>query len=166
MNLYTRESRSCAPIAFASHFGYEQSSIKGKGISGDDKYLIHAVKKDTAGVTYNNLGLIYDLSTRKTVEGIAVLPLDLNGNGKLDGDEKIFDNLDKVIEKLEKEEISSVPVENINVVYDLANDNKNIRLFLSWVLDQGQKYNHDYGFLNFDTETLSKQKEILTLNKH
>ncbi|MCR6638773.1 MAG: hypothetical protein NVV82_07215 [Sporocytophaga sp.] len=130
VNLYTRESRSCAPIAFASHFGYEQSSIKGKGISGDDKYLIHAVKKDTAGVTYNNLGLIYDLSTRKTVEGIAVLPLDLNGNGKLDGDEKIFDNLDKVIEKLEKEEISSVPVENINVVYDLANDNKNIRLFL------------------------------------
>jgi len=164
VNLYTRESRSCAPIAFADHFGYEQSAIKGKGISGDDKYLIHAVKKDSAGVTYNNLGFIYDLSTRRTVEGIAVLPLDINDNGKLDADEKIFDNLDKVIEKLEKEEISSVPVENVNVVYDAANNNKNIRLFLSWVLDQGQKYNHDYGFLNFDTETLSKQKEILTLN--
>jgi phosphate transport system substrate-binding protein len=165
VNLYTRESRSCAPIAFASHFGFDQSAIKGKGISGEDKYLIHAVKKDSAGVTYNNLGFIYDLTTRKPVEGISVIPLDLNGNGKLDAEEKIFDDLDKVIEKLESDKIASIPVENINVVYNVDNTNKNIKLFLSWVLEQGQKYNHDYGFLTFDSETLSKQKQILTLNK-
>ncbi len=79
--LYTREQIACAPTTFARHYGFEQKDLIGKGIAGDDKHLILAVLKDTNGVTYNNLGMIYDLSTRKVKQGLTVIPEDLRQSG-------------------------------------------------------------------------------------
>jgi phosphate transport system substrate-binding protein len=113
--IYTRAQKACAPITFASNYGFVQDDILGKPIGGDDKHLILAIEKDTNGLTYNNLGLIYDLTTREVKNKLAVLPIDLNENGKLDEDEAIYHNLDKVIARLEKGKISEIPIEYINI---------------------------------------------------
>lgn len=167
--LYTRLEKACAPTTFAKNFGFEQADILGKQIGGDDKHLITAIERDTNGVTYNNLGLIYDLGTRKVKTGLAVVPLDLNGNGKLDTDENFYASLDDVIDRLEKKKYSEIVTEYVNISYPATVDasNKNLTLFINWVLENGQQYNHDFGFLNFEKETLIQQKELLSfsLNK-
>lgn len=74
--VYKRQQPACASISFANHFGNEQKDIKGIGVTGDDKDLLTAVKNDTGGISYNNLGFLYDLSSRKLVDSIAIIPID------------------------------------------------------------------------------------------
>ncbi|MES2731149.1 MAG: hypothetical protein V4714_05350 [Bacteroidota bacterium] len=163
--IYTREQKSCAPTAFANHFGFQQENITGKSITGDDRFLIQAIKKDSSGITYNNLGFIYDLSSRKVIEGIAVVPFDLNDNGKLDASENFYSSLDDVIKSVESAKPNAIPVENVTISFskETAASNPNLKLFLDFVLNQGQQFNHQFGFLTLEEQHLAKQKEVLNL---
>jgi phosphate transport system substrate-binding protein len=164
--VYTREEKACAPTAFANHYGFSQENINGTGVSGDDKYLIHAVRKDSSGITYNNAGYIYDLTTREPINGIAVIPYDLNENGKIDENEHFYNNLDDLVNNLESVENQVVPIEHINISYPkiISQENNNLKLFLDYILTEGQKFNHEFGFLNLETEHLAKQKALLNRN--
>jgi len=160
--VYTRATASCASISFADHFGYVWGDINGKGVSGDDKNLLQAVQKDTNGLSYNNLGYIYDLKTRLPVKGIAVLPIDLNQNGKLDPSEHIYDNLDQVIGYLENNpDEKEIPTAYVNLIFDKSQSNAALQPFLSWVLTKGQQYNHEVGFFNASPKFLAKQLKSL-----
>ena len=161
--LYTREQKACAPTTFARTYGFEQADILGKPIAGDDNHLILAVKKDTNGITYNNLGFIYDRTTRKVQPGLFVIPVDLNGNGKLDAAENFYGTVDNVIEEVEKKPLSAIATGYVNISYpaDHKDNFKDLSIFLSWILEEGQKYNHEFGFLNLEEEILSKQKQLL-----
>jgi phosphate transport system substrate-binding protein len=155
--LYTRLEKACAPTTFARNFGFEQQDLLGKQIGGDDKHLIAAIEKDTNGVTYNNLGLIYDLTTRKIKTNLAVIPFDLNGNGKLEADENFYSSLDEVIDRIEKKSYSEITTAYVNISYPetINESNKNLILFLNWVLENGQQFNHQFGFLNFEKNKLN-----------
>ena len=66
------------------------------GVYGDPG-LAQAVKKDVTGIGYNNLAYLYDLKTRKQVAGVHALPIDVNGNGKIDADENFVpDTIDNL----------------------------------------------------------------------
>ena len=164
-NLYTREQKACAPTAFAAHYGFTQENLLGKGISGDDKHLISAILKDTNGLTYNVPIFIYDLTTRKVKDGLKVIPFDQNENGKLDAGENFYDDLDDLISNLEGEKSTAVPIEYVNISYpkEINASNNNIKLFINYILNDGQKFNHQFGFLDFDEKTLTKQKDLLKL---
>jgi phosphate transport system substrate-binding protein len=148
--VYKREKPACASIAFANHFGSEQRDIKGIGVAGDDRDLLAAVKKDTNGISYNNLGFIYDVKTRKVVDSIAVIPIDLNGNGRTDADEYIYGTLDEVLAFVEKTHHPRILIENVNVLFRTGNPDKDVYQFLKWTLTAGQAFNHEYGFINID----------------
>lgn len=166
--IYTRAQKACAPITFASNYGFEQDDILGKPIGGDDKHIITAVERDTNGISYNNLNLLYNTQTRKIKNNLAIIPLDLNDNGKLDTNESFYESLDEVIKKLENEHVSKIAVQYLNVLYSsqVIENNKNLSLFLDWVFLKGQQYNHELGFLNFEPEVLNKQKEIFDASKN
>ena len=161
--LYTREQKACAPTTFARSYGFEQEDILGKPIGGDDNHLISAIKKDTNGITFNNLGFIYDIKTRKVNTGLKVIPLDFNNNGKVDEEENIYENLDNLVSVVEGQRSPKVAVGNINLSYpnNVKESNKNLALFLEWVLNEGRQYQHEFGFLDLDKAELNKQKEIL-----
>jgi phosphate transport system substrate-binding protein len=162
INIYTRQQKACAPTTFAKNYGFEQVDIVGKQIAGDDKHLIQAVLKDTNGVTYNNLGFVYDRNTRKVVDHLKVVPIDLNNNGKLDENENFYGNLDVLISKLENEADKDIPVGYVNISFpkQIAAES-NTAKFLNWVLENGQKFNHEYGFLNLQPDVLVQQKASL-----
>ena len=156
--IYSRDNKACASTALANYFGHVTSEIRGIKILGDDIYLISAIKRDTIGLTYNNLGYLYNTNSRKLKDGIALLPLDLKKEAKsiTTGD------LDEVISILENNKVETIPVEKIGFIYSQENARKEVSDFLKWVLTDGQKFNHAEGFLNLNKHELAEQSNRLT----
>jgi phosphate transport system substrate-binding protein len=164
--LYVRDKPVCAVKAFATHFGDDPKQIKGIGVNGDDQDLAEAVRKDINGLSFNNLGFIYNVTTRKISEGLAVIPLDLDENGKIDKEEQIYSDLDHVITFIEKTHHSKFVNEEVNFVFDKNANNTSAGIFLNWVLTTGQKFNHDLGFLSVDPKALDDQRKIVASSFH
>lgn len=160
ITLYTREKPACAAITFAKHFGNDAKELKGVGVKGDDQDLASAVKEDVNGISFNNLGFIYDVKTRKIIDGLAVVPLDLNENGKVDKNEQVYETLDNVISYIEKTNHPKFVTERVNFIFSKASANQAAGIFLSWVLTKGQAFNHGLGFLSLEEKTISEQKAI------
>ncbi|MDR0866323.1 MAG: hypothetical protein LBO74_15540 [Candidatus Symbiothrix sp.] len=158
--IYSVSHASSVSNAFANHFGYEVSKLKGKKISGDDIFLLNAVQKDNTGVSFNNLSYVFDINSRQLKANIVLLPLDL----KKEYSEVIAEaNLDKIINLLETRPIDLIPVDEINFIVSKAVDTR-AEQFLQWVISEGQTYNHQYGFLKVDKETLAiQQKQVENL---
>jgi phosphate transport system substrate-binding protein len=156
--IYSRESQSSTSTVLAEYFGHTSSEIRGKKVFGDDIYLLSAIKKDSIGITYNNLGYLFDISSRKLKDGLALLPLDLKKETK----DVLSGNLDDAIIVLERSPIETIPVEKFGFVYSQQNARKEVSDFLKWVLTDGQKFNHGFGFLNLDKNILSDQSNKLT----
>ena len=156
--IYARDNQASASTAFARYFGHVSSEIRGKKVLGDDIYLLSAISKDSLGITFNNLGYLFDIQSRKLKEGIALLPLDLKKEAKNIAD----GNLDDVILILEKTRVETIPVEKIGFIYAQQNARKEVTDFLKWVLTDGQEFNHGKGFLNLDKQELAEQTNHLT----
>lgn len=157
ITVYSGNTYSSGAISFAAYFGYKLADIKGKKISGDDIFLLNAITKDSTGVTFNNLSYIYDINTRQIKTNIALLPLDIK---KEQREVLNSDDIDQIIALLEVEPIDLIPVQNIGFAYSNY-QNQEVNNFLKWVLYDGQKFNHVYGFLNPDKETLASQKKLV-----
>jgi phosphate transport system substrate-binding protein len=136
------------PMIFSKHFGYEQKDIKGTGIAGADTHLIKALLRDSIGVTYLPSPMIYNESGKPT-DGLAVIPVDLNGNGKVSDDEKFVDQFDKVVSRLEtadQNQFKNIPSDYLHLSVDKQNASAEAIAFLKWVNENGQKALHQFGF--------------------
>lgn len=158
--LYVRDRPVCAVRAFSKHFGNDPKQINGVGIKGDDQDLAEAVRNDVNGISFNNLGFIYDVNTRRVSDGLAVIPLDLNENGIIDKEEKIYGTLDSVLEFIKRTQNPKFVNEPVNFVFNKNSANASAGIFLDWVLTKGQNFQDDLGFLNVDEKLLSGQRAI------
>ena len=148
--VYTRLQKAGAPITFSKYFGYQQKDIRGKSIAGADEHLLKAVLRDSTGLTYLPMNLVFDQKTGMPVQGITILPIDLNGNGKVSDEEKIYNNLPAVIRHFEgqgQKELSNVPIEYLNVSIEKNSPNAEAVEFLQWVIQHAGNDLHAFGFL-------------------
>jgi phosphate transport system substrate-binding protein len=159
--VYKRQKAACSSVSFANHFGNEHKDIKGIGVAGDDQDLLEAVKKDKNAISHNSLGLIYNLKTRKLNDSIAIIPIDLNENGKIDQNEKIYSTVDAVTAFVEKTNHPKIPVENIHVIFSKTINHKAVSDFLEWVVVNGKQFNHEFGLLNLGTGETREQEKLL-----
>lgn len=152
--VYTRASKVCSSISFASYLGDDAENIVGKGITGDDKNLLEAIKRDPNGITYNNLGYLFDLQTREPLKDFSILPIDLNNNGKLDKDEQIYGNLDQLIGFIEKNPNSkAIPTENVYFITNKNAENPELKRFVNWTQHEGQAFSKEFGFISLNDVT-------------
>jgi phosphate transport system substrate-binding protein len=157
--VYTRLQKAGAPITFSSYFGYQQKDIKGKAISGGDEHLVKALLRDSSAISYGVPALLYNLETRKQLDGLTVIPVDSDNNGRLSNDEKFYDNLDVVIQKLEETDRKNIPTEYIHLSIAKHNKNPEALKFLRWVLYNGQENLNAFGFLKPEPKRFEKEKE-------
>ncbi|HEX6223472.1 MAG TPA: hypothetical protein VFZ52_03635 [Chryseolinea sp.] len=166
--IYTRLQKAGAPITFSRYFGFEQKDVKGKSIAGADEHILKSVLRDSTALSYLPLSLIYDHATQRPVNGISVLPVDLNGNGKVNDEEKFYQDLAAVLERFEKtgpKDLNNVPIEYLHFSVDKGNAKPEAVAFVRWVIANGQRYLHEYGYLNPEPERLAKDKSDLFASK-
>ena len=161
INVYSGSSATSIASSFAHNFGEESANFRGKRIAGDDLFLNTAIAKDPLGVTFNTLSNIFDLQSRHLKSDLSLVGLDL----MKDLEKSFTDNgtLDDVINSLENGKPAEVTIEKVGITFNGTDDAVN--RFLEWVLENGIKYNHQYGLLNLDGKVAEAQtkKVINTL---
>ena len=163
--VYSGSNATSVASSFAHNFGEESSSFRGKRISGDDLFLNTAITKDPLGVTFNTLSNVFDLKNRHVKADLSIVGLDL----KKDLADTFSNNgsLDDVLQTLENGKPSEIAIEKVGIVFSSTDDAVN--RFLKWVLENGTKYNHEYGLLNLDNKVaqveIDKVKNTLTAQK-
>ncbi len=159
--VYTRLQKAGVPTTFSNYFGYEQKDVKGKAIAGADEHLLKAILRDSTGLSYLPLSLIYDDVTKKVKNGLTVLPVDLNGNDKVNDEEKFYEDLSGVTERLDNsspKQIKNVPIEYLHFSVDKKGVSADAITFLRWVVRNGDKDLHDFGYLKPEPQRLEKDK--------
>ena len=153
VHIYTGNSVTSASRFYAAYFGEVPADYKGKKISGDDSFLNVAISRDPLGVTVNPLSNIYNLESRRLREELALLPLDLDKQGRQVLSEG---RLDDVITLLEQQHYNEIPIGKIGLRYNktspLLND------FVNWILTYGTQYVHEYGLLQLPSKYLAQNK--------
>lgn len=144
IKVYSRGA--CASATFTNKFGKQIKDLNNVGGKiDDDEVLLEKVKSDSLAVAYNNLGFVYNLNSRSQKDGIRVIPIDLNGNGKIDPEENVYDNLDKLIGFIERDNRELPPTGDVTFIY--KSEKPEVEAFVNWIIKKGYKFNHEYGFL-------------------
>ena len=155
--IYTGNDKESVSREFAEFYGKDNTSFRGKRIVGDDLFLISAISKDPQGVSFNTLGNIYDLSSRKVKDNISILNISYNKEEKAALSEE--SNIDQLLDVLESNKASQIPTEKIGFTYD--DNDIEVTKFLVWILSTGEQYNHQYGILRLDRKLLAQQAKYL-----
>ncbi len=159
IHVYTRSDACGAAEMWAKYFGKKQEDLLGVGVFGDPG-LAQAVKKDPLGIGFNNIGYAYDAVTKKQVKGLRVVPLDLNGNGKIDANENFYDSMNDLIAAIASGKYQSPPARELYfVTKGNPKNNKVLTEFIRWVLTDGQKYVHEAGYIALPKDKLETEKK-------
>ncbi len=160
---YTRYQKAGAPKVFAQHYGFDQKDIVGKSIAGSDEHLVKALLRDSSGVTYLPLPLVFDPEKGKQVEGLTVIPVDLDGNGKVKDDEvAAFATPEALLARLEgggKDKVN-VPTGYLHLSVNKKTTSAEAVAFLKWVAENGESYLAAFGFLKPRPEESGVQKFV------
>jgi phosphate transport system substrate-binding protein len=155
IHVYTRSDACGAAEIWALFFGTKQEDLLGVGVYGDPG-LAQAVKQDSLGMGFNNIGYVYDNKTKLQIPGLKIVPLDMNNNGRIDEDERFYNSMDAMISAIASGKYPSPPARELYfVLKGKPGDNKVLMAFMIWVLSEGQKYVDDAGYVALSNETIA-----------
>ena len=159
IHVYTRSDAAGTGETWAKYFNKKQEDLLGVGVYGDPG-VAQAVKKDVTAIGYNSLAYLYDLKTRKPVAGVHPLPIDVNGNGKIDANENFYGTIDELTDAIASDKYPSPPARNLSFLFKGKPNKPEVVAFVKFVLTEGQKYVDENGYIR-----LSKQKIAEELKK-
>ena len=156
LHLYVRSDACGAGETWAKYLGNKkQEDLKGTAVFGDPG-VASAVQKDPVGLGYNNIAYAYDLKTKRPNPGILVLPIDVNNNGKIDGDENFYATSTQLIKAIAQGKYPSPPARDLYLVSKGKPTNPVVVAFLKFILTEGQQYNVPNGYISLPKDKLNK----------
>ena len=160
INLYVRSDACGASDIWASFLGCDMHELHGTGVYGDPG-MINAITNSQYGLGYANLRYVFDVETRKKINGIEILSIDINNNGLIDQSEKIFDSLDTIIEAIKTGLFPAPPARTLYIIAESKpTDSVNLS-FLRWLLTKGQMYIESNGFVPLDAKVIETELQKL-----
>jgi len=156
IHVYTRSDACGAAETWAAYLGKRQEDLTGIGVYGDPG-LAEAVRRDPLGIGYNNVNFAYDARTLRPVEGLAVLPLDLDGNGRVDAAENFYATRDDLTKAIAEGRYPSPPARDLYFVTKGRPGKPVLVAFLHWVLTQGQAFVPETGYIRLAPERLQEE---------
>ena len=155
VNVYTRSDACGAAETWAKFLGSKQEDLKGTGVFGDPG-IAETLQKDVNGIGFNNIGYAYNDKTHKPTKGIAILPIDVNNNGKIDADERFYDTMDQLMDAISKGKYPSPPARNLYLVTAGKPKNPVVKAFLKFVITKGQKAAAPAGYVVINEQQQKK----------
>ncbi len=147
LNVYTRSDACGAAETWAAFLDTKQEDLKGTGVYGDPG-VAETLQKDVNGIGFNNIGYAYNDKTHKPMRGLGIVPIDVNGNGKVDPDERFYDTLDELMEAIAAGKYPAPPARNLYLVTAGKPKNPVVVEFLKYVRTKGQRLNGPAGFVH------------------
>ena len=148
LQAFTRSDACGAADMWAKYLkNKKQEDLLGLGVNGDPG-VADAVRRNVEGIGFNNLGFVFEMQTRKIYQGLNVIPIDLNENGIIDPDEDFYGSMDSVMKAINEVKYPSPPARDLYFVSCGKPDNILVKVFLKWVLSDGQKYVNEAGYVS------------------
>lgn len=160
INVYTRsDSAGAAEMWSLFNGGAAQEDLKGTGVNADPG-LAEAVRQDPLGVGFNNIGFAYDLASGLPVDGLAIIPLDLNGDGQISADEDFYDTRDQLTAAIAARTYPFPPARELYLVTK-GEPSAVIVDFYRWILTEGQAFVPTAGYVSLPAERIDEALELL-----
>jgi len=154
LHVYTRSDACGAAETWAAFLEKRQEDLKGIGVYGDPG-LAEAVRRDPLGIGFNNINYAYDAKTLKPLSGIMILPIDLDGSGKIELAESVYQDRDAITGAIARGAYPSPPARDLYLV-SKGRPQKLLQVeFLRWVLNEGQKFVAETGYIGLSPEKLA-----------
>lgn len=160
LHVYTRSDACGAAEVWAHFVGKKQEDLLGSGVFGDPGLAL-AVKKDPLAIGYNNIAYAFDSKTKKQTPGILIIPIDVNGNGKIDANENFYQTMESLANAIATGKYPSPPARDLYFVIKKNSNSKVAKAFIKWVLTTGQKYVRESGFVPVAKAKLDKELKTL-----
>lgn len=122
------------------------AAIEGTNSFATPEEVLAAVQKDPNGIGFCRLSDLKKSSGNPESANVRILPVDKNGNGRLDSFEKIYDNLDDFTHGVWIGKYPAALTRSVYVVSSSKPGDRNEIAFLSWVLTEGQSLLNDNGY--------------------
>jgi phosphate transport system substrate-binding protein len=158
VNVYTRSDACGAAETWAKYLGGEQEDLKNIAVYGDPG-LAEAVRVDPLGIGYNNLNYAYDMATGLPVEGLQILPIDVNENGQVDPEEDLSTK-QQALEAVIAGVYPSPPARDLYLVTQTEFEGLSAE-FVRWILTDGQQYLAEVGYINLTEDQIDGALEKL-----
>ncbi|MCL4806061.1 MAG: substrate-binding domain-containing protein [Anaerolineae bacterium] len=160
ITVYTRSDAAGAAEVWAKYLGGSvQEDLRGTAVNGDPG-LAEAVRQDKLGIGFNNIGFAYNLETGAQLDGLVVIPLDLNGDGAISDDENFYETKDAIAAAIAARTYPYPPARELYLVTKGEPD-ADIAAFYKWVLTEGQALVPDAGYVNLNAEQIDAALGLL-----
>ncbi len=162
VHVYTRSDACGAAETFAAWLDIMQEDLEGTAVFGDPG-VTSVVQRDKVGIGFNNIAYAYDITSKKPYNNIAVMPLDLNGNGKIDPEEDFYGTSTELNKAIADGRFPNPPARNLFLVSRGVPEKIEVIAFLEYILTEGQKFASEVGYVGLAPELLLD--ELLKLQK-
>ena len=160
INVYTRSDASGAGEMWAKFSGgTAQEELLGTAVNADPG-VAEAVRNDPLGVGYNNIGFAYDLKTGQPVEGLRIIPLDLNGDGQISPDEDFYNTKSEMAQAIGDRVYPFPPARELYLVTK-GKPTPAVASFINWILTQGQDLVPQAGYVKLEDAKIQAALELL-----
>jgi phosphate transport system substrate-binding protein len=153
VRVYTRSDACGAAQTWAQYLGGTQEDLRGVGVYGDPG-LADAVRRDALGIGFNNINYVYDATTKLPVAGLAIVKIDLNGDGTIDAEEDFYGTRDRMAAAIASGVYPSPPARDLHFVSKGRPTNPVVIAFLRWILTDGQAYVDEAGYIRLTEKKL------------
>lgn len=156
VHVYTRSDACGAAETFAAWLGVKQEDLEGTAVFGDPG-VTSVVQRDKIGIGFNNIAYAYDINSKKPYRHIAVFPLDLNGNGRIDPEEDFYSTSTELNAAIAEGKYPSPPARNLFLVSKNVPTKPEVLAFLEFILTDGQEYAPEVGYIGLSPELLEEE---------
>lgn len=160
VHVYTRSDACGAAETWACYMGHNQEDLKGLGVFGDPG-VAEAIRQDVLGIGFNNVNYAYDDATKKPMDQMSAVPLDVNENGRIDPEESFYEDRDALTAAVAAGRYPSPPARDLYLVSKGRPVKKEIVAFLRWILMDGQAFVSEAGYVNLSAESIAAELKKL-----
>ncbi|MBC8004731.1 MAG: hypothetical protein H7X84_04590 [Verrucomicrobia bacterium] len=137
-------------------------SVINQTTTGTAEEVISAIQKDVYAIGFCRLSDVFDTNTHNLVQGIKLLPIDKNQNGRLDSFENIYSKPEAFTRGVWIGKYPHALCGNIYAASYARPTDKNILAFLTWIITDGQKYLNVNGYSDLASTEVKSNMEALT----